>query len=316
LAAVAAGTLSSPAWADAPRPLSDSLTGSAKASYEGGKLLFDDHDYAGAATKYRAAYDTSRDPRLLWNIAACEKELRHYARASILVDRFLAQAGAMVTPDFVAQAKATQAALREFFSPVRVTVTPDGALVKIDGEDVGRSPFANPVPVDLGKHVVHVEKEGFAPYEGPVDVAGQNAVSINVALKGVEAGPTTAILAVSASEERDVVTVDDQVVGSGKWEGTVPPGIHHVRVTAEGKQPYTAEIELHAGEHRSIETTLEDAGKKAPLWPWLVGGGAVLVAGAVVGGYFLFKPSNTEGPPPQGALGTIFISGMRVGPIR
>jgi hypothetical protein len=242
-------------------------------------------------------------------MAACEKELRHYARASVLVDRFLAEAGRAVTPDVLAQARATQAALREFFSPVRINARPDGALVLVDGDEVGRAPFAAPVPVDLGKHVVRIEKDGFAPYEVRFEVVGQSPVSIDAALKPVD---TTAFLAVRPSEADDSIAVDDKVVASGHWEAAVPPGKHRVRVTAAGKRPYATEIELAIGEHRSIEMTLENE-KKGALWPWLVAGGAVVVAGGAVGGYFLFKPSDTEGPPPAGKLGTVQIDAVRAG---
>src|ERR1700684_4579575 len=63
----------------APKPLSQSLTGEAKAAYDAAKMLLGDGDFAGAAIKFRAAYDQSGDARLLWNIAACEKNRRHYA---------------------------------------------------------------------------------------------------------------------------------------------------------------------------------------------------------------------------------------------
>ena len=48
-----------------------------------------------------------------------------------------------------------------------------------------------------------------------------------------------------------------------------------------------------------------------PLWPWIVGGAAV-VAGAVVGGYFLFKPKAEPGQVPVDKLGTVVLpSGVR-----
>jgi hypothetical protein len=297
------------ALADAPppAPLSQTLTGTAKSLYEAGKLLFQDRDYAGAGTKYRAAYDASHDARLLWNMAACEKELRHYARASLLVDRFLKEAGGALTPDVLAQARATQTALREFFSPVQLSVHPDGALVFVDGDEIGRTPFAAPVPIDLGTHVVRVEKDGFSPYEQRLEVVGQNPLSIEATLKAID---TTAFLSIHPSETGDSIAVDDKMVATGTWDGPLAPGKHHVQVTATGKRAYATEIELAVGEHRSLEMTLESA-KKAPIWPWIVAGGVVVVAGGAVGGYFLFKPSDTEGPPPAGKLGTVEIDAVR-----
>jgi hypothetical protein len=298
--ALVLASASAPARADAPAPLSKTLTGDAKAAYEAGKLLFDDHDYAGAATKYGAAYDASHDPRILWSMAACEKEMRHYARASTLVARFLKDAGPLVTPEFLAQARATQDALRSFFSPVRINVQPAGALVVIDGEARGRAPFAEPVPVDLGKHLLRVEMAGYAPYDAPIEVVGQSAMTVDVALRIVA---TEAHLTIAPSEETDAVMVDEKPLGSGRWEGSLTPGAHRIRVTAPAKAPYAAEINLAAGEHRSIQVTLESEKKGSTVWPWALGG-AVVVIGGVVGGYFLLKPSDTTTPVPQGKLGT------------
>jgi hypothetical protein len=291
---------------DAATPLAESLKGDAKAAFDAGNLLYENHDYAGAATKYRAAYAASHDARLLWNMATCEKELRHYARTAALVERFLHDAKPLVSPEFAGQAKLTLDALRSFYSPVSLVVAPAGTHVLVDGEDVGEAPFTAPVPVDLGKHVVRAEHPGFVPSETPIDVVGQSPMSLELTLKAIV---DEATLTVSPSEPRDTVSVDDKVVGGGRWEGAVSPGRHRVKVTADGKVAYIAEIDLKRGEHRSIDVSLEDEKKKGPLWPWLVGGGAVLVSGVIVGSYFLFKPSDTLGPAPAGQLGTVYTKG-------
>ena len=57
--------------APAAKPLSQSLTGDARAEYESAKLLFEDGDPAGALTKFKRAYEISKDARLLWNVAVC-----------------------------------------------------------------------------------------------------------------------------------------------------------------------------------------------------------------------------------------------------
>ena len=76
-----------------PAPLTKSLTGEAKAAYDSGRLLFEDGDSPGALAKFSRAYDVSHDARLLWNMASCEKELRHYGRAAALIGRYLQEGG-------------------------------------------------------------------------------------------------------------------------------------------------------------------------------------------------------------------------------
>ncbi|HEY0466020.1 MAG TPA: hypothetical protein VGC79_17540, partial [Polyangiaceae bacterium] len=78
--------------------LADSLKGMAKADYAAAKILYEDGDFQGALQKLKASYEAAKDPRLLWNMAACEKNLRHYAEVARLVDRYLAEGGALVSP--------------------------------------------------------------------------------------------------------------------------------------------------------------------------------------------------------------------------
>jgi hypothetical protein len=75
------------------RALARSLTGKAKTSYESAKLLFDDGDHAGVLTRFKRAYDVSKDVAVLWNIGVCEKELNHCAGSARVVSRYLKEGG-------------------------------------------------------------------------------------------------------------------------------------------------------------------------------------------------------------------------------
>jgi hypothetical protein len=50
-------------------PLAQTLQGPAKDAYSSAGPLFNNGDFAGAFTKYRAAYDLAKDPRLLYDMA-------------------------------------------------------------------------------------------------------------------------------------------------------------------------------------------------------------------------------------------------------
>jgi hypothetical protein len=278
-----------------PPPLAQSLTGSARAAYNGGRQLYDAQDFAGAATKFRAAYRESEDARLLWNIATCEKGLRHYARTAALIEEFIAKAAGSVPPDFIAQAEATLAALREFYSPLSLTAAPPGTRVLIDGEETGVAPFTKPIPVDLGKHTVRAEHDGFTPQERVLDVAGREPVTLDFALVAL---PTVAEVVISSADAHDVISLDERVVGNGRWQGSVEAGLHHVTVTASGKKPYAKDIDVAAGRGMTLEVTLENE-HRPTVWPWIAGG-AAFVAGAVVGGYFLLRPGSSLAPPSAG----------------
>ena len=72
-----------------------------------------------------------------------------------------------------------------------------------------------------------------------------------------------------------------------------------MRVTEDGKIPYVAQVDLHAGETRTMQVSPTSEKKGMPVWPWVVGG-VVVAAGAAVGGYFLFRPQDQTTPVPSG----------------
>lgn len=300
--------LASPARADGalPAPLSQSLSGEAKAAYDSGRLLFEDGDSRGASAKFSHAYDLSHDPRLLWNIAACEKELRHYALAATLIERYLREGGKSIPPEQRQDALDTQHALRAFYVELELRGAPAGAMVSIDGVRAGQVPLRQPLLVDLGTRVVRVELTGFEPSETRLDVAGGGELKLDVALKR-SARDGFARLSIVASGANDSLIVDGKRVGWQRWEGRVTSGEHVVRVSAPHKKPYEATLQLLAGSSRSLQITLEDDERRgAGPWLWIAGGAAV-AAGAALGGYFLFKPRDEPGAHPEGKLATVYL---------
>jgi hypothetical protein len=309
VAALAALSLSHPLAAQGvvPAPLAQSLTGEAKAAYDSGRLLFEDGDSSGAMAKFSHAYDVSHDARLLWNVAACEKELRHYARAATLIGRYLKEGGNRISAEQRQSALETEHALRAFYVNVTLKGVPDGAIVLVDGTQVGRSPLAEPLLLDLGTRVVRVEQPGFEASETKLEVAGGGELEVAVSLKALPAvSAAPARLSVVSSGERDIVAIDGKVVGSQHWEGPVTIGDHTVRVTAAGKKPYEAHVQLLAGSTRGLQITLEDESHGSNVWFWVAGGAAV-AAGAAVGGYFLLKPQESAGAHPEGKLATVYL---------
>jgi serine/threonine protein kinase len=73
-----------------------------------------------------------------------------------------------------------------------------------------------------------------------------------------------------------------------------------------GKKPYEVHLQLASKSSRTLQVTLQDEHRGATLWPWIAGGAAVVV-GASIGGYFLFKPAQEPGKAPEGKLGTIYL---------
>ena len=271
-------------------------------AYDDGKLLFGDGDAAGAIAKFRRAHELSKDARLLWNMAVCEKELRHYASAARLVGDYLAEAQNL-SPESRSNAEQTREALRGIYSELTLQGVAPGARVTVDGASVGTTPFRGPMPIDLGRRRVRIELAGYELFERQVDVPGATPITLQV---GLVKQRSSASLSVTSTGARDVISVDGKVVASGHWQGALPPGSHAVRVSAPGKKPYEAQLELLANGSKSLQISLEDERRGVPLWAWVAGGAAV-AAGASIGGYFLFRSDERQRETPRGELGTVIL---------
>lgn len=289
---------SPPAAAPTPPSLAETLTDDAKSDYQAAKVLYGDRDFAGALVKFTNAYEKSKDARLLWNIAACEKNLRHYASVLFHVRKYMTD-GDLGTADR-AEAEELIAAIEPFTADLEVNVSEPGAKVYVDDVLVGAVPLDKPIVVDIGVRKIRVVKDGFADFIKELPVGGAKTIHLDVTLtKVVHEG--TLIVNVRPKDE---VFVDGLRVGVGSWRGTVSSGGHMLRVTAPEMRAYQSEVLVRDNETRTVAITLDREPKPSasvPTWVW-IGGGALVLAGAAVGAYFLFKPADKPAPVPIGNL--------------
>jgi hypothetical protein len=273
-----------------PRPLNESLEGEAAVAYSAGRLLFEDGDYAGALAKFRYAYSLSKEPRLLWNMAACEKEQHHYANATQLIDQYLAHGAALITAARRAEVETTRDTLSSFVSPLKLTGAPPQFRLYVDGKHAEHNE-ALPLNLDLGVHTLRVEAPGFDATELRVEVPGKQPVEVHVTLKPAA---LSGQLRVNTDDDAATILIDGKAVGRGSWEGALRAGPHQVKVTSSERPSHQEEVVVSAGVSRTLHVHLEQ--EAAPLWPWLVGGAAILVGGGV-GGYFLFRGTDDPAGP-------------------
>ena len=286
---------------DAPAPLTDSLMGQAKLDYEAARILFDDQDYEGALVKFQKAFDSSGDLRLLWNMAVCEKNLRHYAAVLKLLERYKREGEASMTQLQRSEVNEVLQTVRMLISSARIKVSEPGASVFVDEKPVGTTPLKEPVLVDLGQRRIRISKSGFRTETVTQDFAGGSEVRIEVKLtREVVDGK----LSVNA-DAGATITIDGEAKGLGQWQGTLPAGEHVVHIAQLGMRTYETGIVLNAGQTRALHITLrpEDAGGGVPGWVW-VGVGVVAAGGLATGAFFLFRGSNAhESSIVDGTLG-------------
>jgi PEGA domain len=141
--------------------LSDTLTGEAKRSYDRARVLFQKGEYAASLEAVAQAQRLSPDPRLFWNMAACEKKLGHNAKAMMHVDLYLRAAGGILSDGEKRDATQFLEAAKAYVGAATVTTAVDGTQVFVDDELVGTTPLAKPLVVDEGEHRVRFIREGY-----------------------------------------------------------------------------------------------------------------------------------------------------------
>jgi hypothetical protein len=292
-----------PTDAGSPRrpPLIESLSGPAKEAYEAALILVNNKDCAHAIAKFRQAYALESDPRLLFDIAVCDRDLHAYAEMQAMLLRYAKEASSQLSAEEKADVEAALAAIRSLVGAVLVTVSEAGAEIRVDGEPAATSPMATPIVLDLGRHTLSVTKDGFEPVERAVEIGGGSETSVVIALLRLSRPGQLHITA----DPGATIVVDEKHLAHGSFDGAMPPGVHKIQITEAGKKPYEARIPLGDGETRMLQVKLENE-RQPVLWPWFAGGAAALV-GAGVGAYFVLRPQDTRGTGPQGQLFTFTI---------
>lgn len=274
--------------------LSESLSGDAKSAYESGKVLFGDGDHAGALVKFKSAYETSKDPRLLWNMAACEKNLRHYSKALTLVRQYRKDGEGRLSEDDKKEADELVKVMEPLTAKLRVVVNEPGAEVFVDDELVGTSPV-EPIVVDIGMRKVRVRKADYEEVARELPVGGAAEVSAEIKLaKIVHEGR----LVVKTSQDA-TIALDGRVVGTGSYAAVLPSGGHTLRITAPKMRPYQSEVIVQDNQARDLSITLDPEPSRGgvPAWMWIAGG-VVVTGGLATAGYFVFRQDDKyEGPP-------------------
>src|SRR6266851_2857166 len=280
-------------------PLAQALSGAAKDAFNSALRAIDDRDFEDAYIKFEHAYQLSRDPRVLFNMALCERHLQNYASMRKLLERYRHEAGSAMSADERENVKAALAAIQVLVGTLKVSVNEDAADVAVDGESVGTTPITEPIVVNPGKHTISVHKKGFGPIERVLEVTANSETPLTLTL-APEASPARLVV---ASDDAASVAIDGRAVAVANFQGPLTPGVHQVRVTERGKVPYVVQVLLRPGETRTLQVTLDDEKSSGAIWPWLVGGAAVAAA-AAVGGYFLLQPTDQPAPI-QGKWGTV-----------
>ena len=193
------------------------------------------------------------------NAAIAYTKLRRFAEALEAYESLMREYPDMPKAEMTEVQKSVSE-LRGRVGSIEIDQTEPGATIVVDDVTRGTYPPPGPLRVSAGSHIVRVVKEGFEPFEAPVDVAGGGTERV--------AAPLTALtesgkLMVSEAKGRALaVLVDDVEVGVTPWEGRLSVGTHSVRLRGEGMlgtAPVQAPVRAQETTTLSLEGVTLDA---------------------------------------------------------
>ncbi len=240
----------------APRSLRDELPREALHDWDAARELYDAKDFEGATVEFLRVYALSRNPRVLFNVAICQKNLAHYARSVEYLRRMIAEGGAALPETEQARARDAIDTIQVFVTGLVLKVSEPNAVVAIDGREVdGRTPFARPIPVEVGTHAVVVRKAGFREVTLNVDAAAKiDAEPPMVTLEPLVRRGIVSVTVAGAPLAR--VLVDGVEMGFAPYAGEFPVGRHTIDAKAIGYVGAAASVELALDQRLAVDLEL------------------------------------------------------------
>jgi hypothetical protein len=175
-----------PARAQPPSP---SAVGEAQSHFKRGVELYEDSDLQAALVEFRRAYDLVPNYRVLYNLGRVASALHDYASALHHYRQYLAEGGLQVPVTRRLEVEGELQKLSARVGQLRVIVDMAGTEIAVDDVSVGISPLREPVLVNAGQRRVVVIAPGVPPVARLVEVAGEETVTVTIAVPLPRATP-------------------------------------------------------------------------------------------------------------------------------
>lgn len=233
----------------------DQLPPDAQKQWDAAIALYEKGQWDGARTSFYAAWEASKNPRVLFNVAVCDKNLGRYARAIESLKKELADGKGQLSADEETAVKNQISGLEQFVAELTIDVNEPGADVFVDEAKVGTTPLPGPVPVQVGERHVRVVKAGFI--EGRETIELKGGASGRVTVKLAPSVKTTLVNVSVIGPANAVVKVDGKEVGPAPYKGQVGVSAEPHQFSAEAPGYVTATQAALVREGEPLTLTLQ-----------------------------------------------------------
>lgn len=241
------------------QPAPPSNKSEAEVHYDKGKNLYRDGSFSAALAEFQAARKLYPSETATTAAAACLKRLQRFDEALDLFEVALRDFADTMEAKTKAAIQRQVVELRGLVGTIDIQQAEAGATIAVDGQSRGDIPLLAPLRVATGSHVVRVYKEGFAPFETRVEVAGGE--TSRVAARLVRLKQVGTLQVTEARGRALAVIVDGVKVGetlAGPLSLPLAPGKHVVLLRGEGNLGTApANVTLRVNEVMSLRLEAE-----------------------------------------------------------
>jgi hypothetical protein len=252
-------TPSMPTVAAPPSPPTKEQLAEAKKFFEAGLKLKKEGLYQEALASFLEANRISPRESIQNNLALTYRLLKDMASAYEAYDALLSKYGDKMKPALKDQAQRALEELGVLTGVIAVEIQEPGAKVTIDGKDLGQTPLAKPVRLNIGTHQVSITKDGFDPIAQPVEIRGHDSVPLSGPLvKTVLTGHLSVEVKQTNPPDPTVrIFVDTNDAGAPPYQVDLDPGMHTIeargekavspakQIQVEKRGTYTETLDLH-----------------------------------------------------------------------
>jgi hypothetical protein len=250
--------------------------------------------YEEALAWYRAAFQASKNPAILYNMGRAYEGLGEFPQALDALEEFQNKA----SDDLKARVPKLAELLRDVgnrVSTLVVSAPVQDAEIWLGERVVGMSKVGQVVlRVKAGEQRLVVRKEGYFPFEKDLNLVGGKIETIEAKL-GTRT--TSGLIRVTSPVVGAAVALDGKAIGTVPAESAMEPGSHVIALERDGYEPARANVVLAAGERKDVDIPMA---KRASIlgkwWFWTAVG--IVAAGGVA----TIIALTTEKSPDSGTI--------------
>ena len=161
----------------------------ARERFEKGVAAFSDKRFGEAADEFEGAYRLEPAFQVLFNIGQVNVALGRSVEAVTAFEHYLKQGAAAVPTERRREVKTEIDKQLARIGSLSVKTHPNGADVRLDGRLIGKTPLAETIRVNAGRHVVEAFLAAHATQIRDVDVAGQAEIAVELTLEEMKPAP-------------------------------------------------------------------------------------------------------------------------------